>query len=455
MKNDLSSPALLRATRRQILRTVGLSGIGLGTGALAFRPLANAADIPKRLVVFYTIGGVDPAWDPVGTKDNWELSAHLEPLKPFKSKLNLISGLESRSFGLFGTTGEGGHETRSQHALAAWPPAPAAKPGGVSFDNFIGEKLRAIGRTAPIDHLYLQSGGAASAYHDRNLRPSVRSNGEIRNPVESPAQILNLYFPTDPKADPMAGRKSAYLNDFLKREFELYAKSGKMDVQSKRRFSDHLDRLRDLEALLPGGGKDPSSACARPMPPVGSNLAVRNRFFAETVATTLACDTSRVVLIDMAWAVNPALVGGVSEFNLAPGLETIHELGHQVHGGSLSNDAKAREKLLQSFRLQCIDPLAQMLAAMDAIEEPDGKTLLDHSVVLWCQQSSDGNHNMKGFRYLLAGSGGGYFKTNQYLQLPGRSITDVWVSVANAMGISDVNGIASPHAYDGPVDELR
>lgn len=455
MKTDLSSPALASATRRQILRTVGLSGLGLGTGTLSFRPAAHAADVPKRLVVFYTIGGVDPAWDPIGTKDNWELSSHLEPLKPFKTKLNLISGLESRSFDIFGSTGEGGHETRSQHALAAWPPAPAAKPGGVSFDNFISEKLRAMGRSAPIDHLYLQSGGAASAYHDRNLRPSVRSNGETRNPVESPAQILSLYFPTDPKADPVAAKSSSYLMDFLKREFDLYAKAGKMDAQSKRRFSDHLDRLRDLEALLPGGGKDPSSACTRPTLPVGSNLAVRNRFFAQTVATALACDTSRVVLLDMAWAVSPAMVGGLSEFSFAPGLETIHELGHQVHGGYLANDAGARQKLLQSFRLQCIDPLSEMLGAMDAIEEADGKSLLDHSVVLWCQQSSDGSHNMKGFRYLLAGSGGGYFKTNQYLHLPDRSITDVWVSVANAMGISDVNGMASPHAYDGPVDQLR
>jgi hypothetical protein len=81
----------LGLTRRHILRSVGLTGAAATVGPLVFSPIAHAAEIPKRLIVFYTIGGVDPAWDPTGTRDSWTLSPHLAPLLPFKNKLNLLS----------------------------------------------------------------------------------------------------------------------------------------------------------------------------------------------------------------------------------------------------------------------------------------------------------------------------------------------------------------------------
>ncbi|MDX2023875.1 MAG: DUF1552 domain-containing protein [Deltaproteobacteria bacterium] len=459
MKNVHHSPGLASATRRQILRTVGLSGLGLGAGTLSFRPIAQAAEIPKRLVVFYTIGGVDPAWDPKGDRTNWELSDHLSPLKPFKEKLNLVSGLKSGS-AEFGFNDGGGHGSRSQHALAAWAPKSVKEnpsenslPGGVSFDNFIAEKLRASGNSAPIDHLYLLSKTTGYDYHDFNLYPSRRSNGEVRHPDENAAAIVDLYFPKGNSKPKSTGPdSSAYLVNFLKQQYDRYAKADKMDLESKRRFSSHLDRLTDLEKL---SARAASDACTRPEVPTATDLVTRNRFFAELVATALACDTARVILLDMGWAVSPSLVGGVKEFNLPPANQTIHELGHEVHGtGPLSTNQAARDKLLHSFRIQNVDPLSQLLAKMDSVQEADGKTLLDHSAVLWCQQSSDGNHGLTDFRYLLAGGAGGKLKTNQYLHLPGRSTADVWVTLAKAMGISDTTGIADRFAYDGPIDEL-
>jgi hypothetical protein len=40
-------------TRRQILRSVGLTGAAAAAGPLVFSPVAQAADIPKRLIVFH------------------------------------------------------------------------------------------------------------------------------------------------------------------------------------------------------------------------------------------------------------------------------------------------------------------------------------------------------------------------------------------------------------------
>jgi Protein of unknown function (DUF1552) len=445
-------------TRRQILRSVGLTGAAAAAGPLIFRPIAHAAEIPKRLIVFYTIGGVDPAWDPTGTRDSWMLSPHLEPLLPFKNKLNLISGLKSTARELYGSSSTDGHFSCNQHALSSWQPAPNAKPGGVSFDNFISEKLKAAGRSGPIDHMYVQVGASGVDYHDRPQRPSVTSSGQVRNPLNSPTDILKLYFPMAPAPSTPGGldaaKQSTQLLDFLKGEYDRYGKADKMDLASKKRFADHLERLNDLARLLPNPDRAISKACYKPTPAASQTMEVNNRFTVETVATAFACDTARVALIDMGFGVNQNIVGGVSEFNLGAGLQTVHELGHQVHGGNLKTNAAARAKLLHSFRLQGIDPLAQLLTMLDSIDEADGKTLLDHSVVLWCQQSSDGNHNMTNFRYLTAGSCGGAIKTNQYIKTNGSSITDVWAAIAKAMGIADVTGIADPFTFDGPLPGL-
>jgi hypothetical protein len=61
---------------------------------------------------------------------------------------------------------------------------------------------------------------------------------------------------------------------------------------------------------------------------------------------------------------------------------------------------------------------ARLLARLDGYTEANGKTALDNSVILYTNELSDGKgHSFMDLPYILAGSGGGFFKQNAYVQL--------------------------------------
>lgn len=58
---------------------------------------------------------------------------------------------------------------------------------------------------------------------------------------------------------------------------------------------------------------------------------------------------------------------------------------------------------------------------LDAITLPGGKTMLDQSVMYWGSESGPETHNAKCLPSILAGSGGGYFNTGNYVDYTNRA----------------------------------
>jgi hypothetical protein len=64
---------------------------------------------------------------------------------------------------------------------------------------------------------------------------------------------------------------------------------------------------------------------------------------------------------------------------------------------------------------------ANLVKYLDSMGEGDG-TVLDNSVAIWMNEMSDGNaHNLNNSPIVQAGSGGGYFKTGQIINLDAAS----------------------------------
>ena len=89
-----------------------LAGVGSGLGRRRRRDGGSAA--PKRFVVQFMGNGVNPEhWWAKGEGAAMELSQSLEPLEPFKAKLNVINGLFNKA-----ATGVGIHPGHDrQHPL--------------------------------------------------------------------------------------------------------------------------------------------------------------------------------------------------------------------------------------------------------------------------------------------------------------------------------------------------
>jgi hypothetical protein len=87
-----------------------------------------------------------------------------------------------------------------------------------------------------------------------------------------------------------------------------------------------------------------------------------------------------------------------------------HELSH--HGGEAEKNRKLRE--IDRYHISI---LAYMIEKMMTIEEGDGTTLLDNSMVLFGSGLSDGDrHDHINLPVIVLGRGGGSLRTGQYLK---------------------------------------
>jgi hypothetical protein len=101
-----------------------------------------------------------------------------------------------------------------------------------------------------------------------------------------------------------------------------------------------------------------------------------------------------------------------------------------------------------------MEQLAYLLGRLDSIAEGEG-TLLDNTVLVLGSEITRGNtHSHMDLPFLIAGSGGGYFKTGQYLDFAGDiPHNNLLVSIMNAMGI-EATTFGDPSFCTGPLSGL-
>ncbi len=176
---------------------------------------------------------------------------------------------------------------------------------------------------------------------------------------------------------------------------------------------------------------------------------------AHLAVAALACDLTRVVTLAL-----PELPGGeVGYTSGAFGTTDLHDLVHKTaENGALKDnvDAVAPIKRYHQYHAK---QFAELLGMLDAIPESDGKSLLDHTVVVWCGQLGSGSHDLSQLPWILAGSGGGYFETGRHLQLPrtgghGPAHNDLFVSLAQYMGLN-ITKFGNASVCTGPLVGLK
>jgi hypothetical protein len=95
---------------------------------------------------------------------------------------------------------------------------------------------------------------------------------------------------------------------------------------------------------------------------------------------------------------------------------------------------------------------ADLVAKLDAAQVVPGVSMLDQSVVYWSSESGPSTHNAKCLPTILAGGGGGYFSTGNYVDYTNRARVirarygDMWyaglpqnrllANIAQAMGLT-------------------
>ncbi len=416
-----------KCTRRTWLRGTG--------GALMALPYldamagtAKSPAVPMRMAcIALNFGFVPQLFFPEQVGRDYELTDRLKPLKKLRDDFTVFSGLDH------GVNAQGGHGGVHAYLSGVLSKNSAGMPeANISIDQKAAQLVAAQTR---YPSLQLASG------NDPNNMISWSASGVAIPPVANLETIYNLLFQkVDPKLRDrtqaeLAARTS--ILDLVKTDADYLKR--KLGTRDRRKLDRYFDSVRAVEKRL----VQSSQWLDKPKPVVDYKLtAGANRLdfidrvplYYDLLSLALQTDSTRVVTLGLADI--GANYGG---FNISRG---YHQLTH--HG-------KVPEYITELCIIEQfhMEQLARFLAQLKAVEEPNGKTLLDNSMVLFGSgMGNASSHSNKNLPLILAGGGFRHGEHRSYFRDDRRKVAspagNLFVSMLQRFGVeTDSFGTAS------------
>ena len=422
--------------RRTILK--GLGGVTIGLPLLEEMMLSSASaaantDIPVRAFnVFFGLG--IPA--PLQTEG---FDGVLEPLKPLREKLLIMRNVDQVRAD---ANGINAHYDGATAAFTAEAPNGEAKSGGPSIDQVVRQAYYPNGlpagmvptlvagtffrrsRVGRFVHSYNANGTVAAAMQERPRDVFDRvfgaiAQGEVKNPRE-----LRL--------------KRSVLDSVVNEYRHFTGAHSPLGAASKARVTDHLERIREYEQrayALKDSPKEGNAGPKRPEPsklkhggaadPGGQgidmpldDLVAEWRLMADIYALAIELDRVHFGSITFLAAGERLRITGDYEYN---GRHVFHfDDAQQLNA---SGDAgcshewwhrfkpEKRNEQLRAHAHMKMREVAYFLQRLDAIAEPNGRSVLENSMLTISTESGDGRHNdskreLSGVFHAISGANG-------------------------------------------------
>jgi hypothetical protein len=456
----------LGCSRRAVLRGAGVALALPWLASLTAR--TSGAQMPQprlRFLPIYLPLGAPPLWKPALTGSAWSLSSVLAPLAPVKSKTTVISGLENGS--AFNRDGGSSVEPSHGRLSGGWLTCVDADKlreqnnwqdiNGVSADQVIATHP-ALAGVAPLESLQV---GLTSLQSFCDGKPCSRSRS-----VSWKTQTQPLFKLVDPKKvfDLLVGGPGGASTDELAKtraakhsildavlESATTVRS-KLSSADQHKLDDYLGSVRSVEQRVDAFRAPGTRSCTIPIRPVFPDVDPEIMSFRQTtaeydkgthadlmndlVALAFECDATRVV--------SYMLEDERSEFTYdnvplrsftAQGSTPATGVCGSYFGSSLGNgDAWA------TIVWWNVGKVAELCQKLDQIEDGDGRTVLDNTVVFLGSCMDGRNHAANNLPALLVGGGGGKLKPDQYLDLGTRPLRDLYFTIMNGvfdLGVTD------------------
>ncbi len=400
-RRRLTPPGVAQAPRAGTSRRTVLRGLLAGAPVALTLPwlesfgpgVAHAADtgFPKRFVLWFWGNGNRPeVWRPTDEGEIWTLTDQLAPLAALQQKLSVVTGYAVK---VENVIPHGSGMAGLLTGLQADGDDDDWTVAGPTFDQLLAQQI-----------------GDDTVYRSLNLGvasdESVSYSGaNAHNPADSdPFTVYDMLFGAtfrepgeEGLVDPGLGYRRSVLDAVLQ---DLNSLNNRVSAADQIRLEAHSDAVRELELRLARLEENPASfeACTYPTVPDADypdiegrpQLEARNLAMAELAAMALACDQTRV----MSYTFSQPLYNGLYQ---------DVEDGHH----NLTHDEPGDQPQVESIATQVMTGLADFLGALDAIDEGDG-TLLDHTLVMACSETSEGQtHSLEEIPLIFAGGASG------------------------------------------------
>jgi hypothetical protein len=450
-----------RLSRRALLR--GASGFAIGLPFLeimAPRGRARAATVaaPKRYINFFSPNGtIYPAWVPTaGTSpSSFTLSRILAPLAPNQKSIVVLDGISN----VAGTHGNGDDHMRGMGTMLTGTElapgttmggagTPAGLAGGISVDQSIaaiigqGTKLKSL-------ELGVESGSAGTVWG----YTSYSGPSQALPPDNNPASVFTRVFSTlgtnVSEAQRLAAERKSVLDAVVANYAQLNPRLGALD---RAKLDAHLSNVRDLETRVTAVGATLGASCAKPAMPTGdyqknASFPTVGKLQTDLLVMAMACDLTRVGTLQFENS-----VGGTQFTWVDP---TITR-GHHDMSHDADTIADTMEKLTK-INIWYAQQLNYLLTSLAAVPEPTASgmgTMLDNTVVVWCNELAKGNiHSHAPQPFVLAGGAGGALQPGRFLQFNKVPHNNLLVSLINLMG-GKATTFGNPAYCTGPLTGL-
>jgi hypothetical protein len=421
-------------SRRTLLRGAGASLSLPLLEAMRPRASASAADLAPVCLGFVYLpnGVVMDQWRPGGEGSSFDLRETLEPLRPFRSSLQVLSGLDHRKADPNGDGG-GDHARANATFLTGCQAKKTAGNDievGVSVDQLAAARIKG---STKLDSLELGCDLSRKAGRcDSGYSCAYQFNFAWRTPS----------LPLPPEVDPRVVFEKLFGGGVLGENREarqqrmLYHKSildfvsedakklhDRLGAEDRGKIDEYLTGVRELERKIENAERFSQNLPEAEAPTgIPDSYQAHIRMMYDLMVLAFQTGSTRIATFLVAHD------GSNRSFAEAGVADGYHYLSH--HG----NDLAKIEKLLKIDRFYA-EQFAYFLTRLQGVKEGSG-SLMDRVMIVFGGGHSDGNsHSHTDLPVILAGRGGG-LTAGRHVHHRGKPMTNLYVSLLERFGAS-------------------
>jgi len=466
-----------KLNRRALLKGLGSVSIGLPLLEEMITVDALGADdakIPVRAFnVFFGLGIPSPLQSE-GFNDV------LEPLKPLSDKLLIMRNVDHVRCDVRGINA---HFDGATASFTAEPAGGEAKAGGPSIDQVIRHSSYPDGMpngmiSSLVAGTFFRRSRVGRYHHSYNLDGTVSARMQ-----EKPRDLFDRVFGSLSSASDQENNTKRLQRSVLDSVLEQYrfftGSNSPLGAASKGRIKDHLDRVREFEqrafSLAKKNEQGPKSPPPSHLPHGGpadpggegidmklEELRTEWRLLADLYALSIEMDRARFGSITFLAAGERIRLTGEYKYNdrVRYNFNDSTEHGRGGSAGCSHEwwhkfDEKRDNKQLRAHAHMKMNEIAYFMNRLDRVKEPNGKSLLENSLLTISTESGDGRHNnvkreLSGVFHAVTGANG-RFKTGQIMNVKAQGL-DLYNTMLRAMGAEYRLG---PKDYDhSSIDQI-
>src|SRR6185369_13789354 len=235
----------MKLSRRTFLRGVGVTMAlpwlesvrvwGADTPAIGSASTAY----PKRFAAIFMGNGINANhWWAKGSGAEMELGRTLEPLAPFRKKLNVISGLFNRP-----AVGVGIHPGQTGNILSGMPLMKGAVlHGGISMDQVLANNL---GQESMQPSLVLGCEQPITGYHESNFSMAYSSHISWQSPDSPVPMEVYPSLAFDSLFENRGNKRTQSILDRVKEDADSLSRKISSDDNAK--LDEYLTSVREVE----------------------------------------------------------------------------------------------------------------------------------------------------------------------------------------------------------------